>query len=251
MSLNKKLKKLIKDRPKYEIAEEAYQNQVTAKNAAYGRDNATVNAEQQMAKNTADSMAAAKGVSSSGAGIMALLNSTEASNNAEKVNLANQEAQAQEAGKADLAQANAAMAEEKDKAFDYNVNQPYQNAIQSLRDKKRARQELLMKGIDSATTMVNAATTAAGQSAQSGAGMMAMMCWVARAIYGEDNPQWIVFRTWLVLYAPSWFRELYTTYGERFADFINKYPFIKPIIKPFFDSRVNYMTRTLNELQRI
>jgi len=35
-----------------------------------------------------------------------------------------------------------------------------------------------------------------------------VICWVAREVYGADNPRWLEFRTWLLTQAPAWFRDL-------------------------------------------
>ena len=34
-------------------------------------------------------------------------------------------------------------------------------------------------------------------------------CWVAREVYGKDDPRWLMFRAWLLGDAPAWFRGLY------------------------------------------
>lgn len=238
MSLRKKLDKLIKNRPKYEIKSEIFDNQAIATNAAYGRSSAVVNAETQVTQNAANAISQAQQSSASGAGLLAAAAGINANSNAANTNLANQEAQIQAEGKQQLMAANAAVIEEKDKAWDYNVNQPYQNKIQELRDRRKARQELLMKGLDVVGGVVG---TAVG----------AKLCWVAREIYGEDNPQWHLFRIWLVQFAPKWFRDLYTIHGEQFARFLKQNPFIKPFIKPFFDSKVRYINRLVDGLQRV
>ena len=48
----------------------------------------------------------------------------------------------------DLYGANQAMIDEKDKQWNFNVNEPYQNQLQALRDKKKFRQEMLFKALD-------------------------------------------------------------------------------------------------------
>src|SRR5436190_7229462 len=55
-------------------------------------------------------------------------------------------------------------------------------------------------------------------------GCGAGQCWVARAVYGEDNPRWMLFRDWLMTDSPAWFRALYLRHGERFAAFIAPHP---------------------------
>ncbi len=66
----------------------------------------------------------------------------------------------------------------------------------------------------------------------------AIGCWVAREIYGETNPQWLLFREYLFTDAPSWFRKLYLKFGERFAEFIANKPRLKSIIKKWMDSKI-------------
>ncbi len=62
-----------------------------------------------------------------------------------------------------------------------------------------------------------------------------LYCWVAREVYGADNPQWLVFRDWMLNSAPAWLRGLYGRYGERFARFISDKPRIKSIIRKGMD----------------
>jgi hypothetical protein len=66
----------------------------------------------------------------------------------------------------------------------------------------------------------------------------AIGCWVAREVYGETNPSWMLFREWLIDDSPSWFRNLYIKYGERFAQWISDKPRIKSIIRKWMDSKI-------------
>lgn len=63
-------------------------------------------------------------------------------------------------------------------------------------------------------------------------------CWVAREVYGTDNPRWLIFRDWMLNRAPSRFRTLYFGYGERFARFISDKPRLKAIIRCWMDTRI-------------
>ena len=69
-------------------------------------------------------------------------------------------------------------------------------------------------------------------------GGFASKCWVAREVYGEDNPKWLQFREWLTNEAPRWFDSLYIKYGERFAKFISDKPRLKSIIRNWMDNRI-------------
>ena len=60
-------------------------------------------------------------------------------------------------------------------------------------------------------------------------------CWVARAVYGEENPRWLLFRGWLLGDAPGWFRRLYMSHGERFALWLASHPGIKSLIRRWMD----------------
>lgn len=66
----------------------------------------------------------------------------------------------------------------------------------------------------------------------------AAMCWVAREVYGADNPRWQLFRYWLLTQAPGWFRKLYRIYGPAFARWIADKPRLKTIIRHWMDARI-------------
>ena len=63
-------------------------------------------------------------------------------------------------------------------------------------------------------------------------------CWVAREVYGEDNPKWLQFRDWVTYKAPAWFRNSYDKYGERFAQFISNKPRTKELIRKWMDTKI-------------
>jgi len=63
-------------------------------------------------------------------------------------------------------------------------------------------------------------------------------CWVAREVYGIENPKWLEFREWMLNDAPSWFRNLYIKYGERFAKFISNKPLVKSIIRKWMNTKI-------------
>ena len=67
-------------------------------------------------------------------------------------------------------------------------------------------------------------------------------CWVAREVYGKENPKWLLFREWLETTAPKWFHQLYLEEGEQFAEYIKNKPFLKAIIRLCMDAviKLNY-----------
>ena len=70
------------------------------------------------------------------------------------------------------------------------------------------------------------------------AGASILACWVAREVYGENNPMWLLFREWLFTESPAWFRATYLKFGERFAKFIKNKPRLKRIIRKWMTSKV-------------
>ena len=71
-------------------------------------------------------------------------------------------------------------------------------------------------------------------------------CWVAREVYGNENPEWMVFRQWLFTEAPKWLCELYMEEGERFAKFISDKPLLKFIVKKAMDIVVEPRFKLIN-----
>ena len=65
-----------------------------------------------------------------------------------------------------------------------------------------------------------------------------LMCWVAREVYGADNPKWEKFRQWVVFQSPNWFFHWYMFNGERFAEYIKDKPLLKRIIRCWMDSKI-------------
>ena len=63
-------------------------------------------------------------------------------------------------------------------------------------------------------------------------------CWVAREVYGADNPKWLVFRDWLSNDAPSWLYNLYAVRGERFAGWIKDKPIVKLSVRWLMDRAI-------------
>lgn len=57
------------------------------------------------------------------------------------------------------------------------------------------------------------------------------ICWVARAVYGETDPRWLVFRNWLCNDAPYWLYRLYARHGESFAHYVRRWPLLRRAVK--------------------
>ena len=88
----------------------------------------------------------------------------------------------------------------------------------------------------------NFATAAGGfKDLAGGVGGLAsagILCWVAREVYGIDNPKWLQFREWMLTKASDNLRNFYIEYGERIAESIRNKPKIKAIIRKWMDSKI-------------
>jgi len=60
-------------------------------------------------------------------------------------------------------------------------------------------------------------------------------CWVAREVYGADDPRWLEFRAWMLTEAPDWLRESYVAHGEEFAAWIHDKPVVKAAVRSAMD----------------
>ena len=90
---------------------------------------------------------------------------------------------------------------------------------------QQAREGAIIGGLASAVGSIGGAKILAG-------------CWVAREVYGADNPRWVMFRYWLYNEGPTWFKLLYIMFGERFAQFIKDKPSLKQKIRKWMDSKI-------------
>lgn len=67
---------------------------------------------------------------------------------------------------------------------------------------------------------------------------IADVCWVAREVYGAQNPEWQRFREWLLTRAPAWFRSLYIARGEATAAWLSNKPRAKAVVRRWMDRRI-------------
>jgi polysaccharide export outer membrane protein len=73
------------------------------------------------------------------------------------------------------------------------------------------------------------------------------ICWVAREVYGEENPSWLLFRAWLLTEAPIWLRDTYATHGEAFAAWIHDKPVAKLAVRTVMDTILAFRGAELAE----
>ncbi|MCP5368437.1 MAG: hypothetical protein H6907_18770 [Hyphomicrobiales bacterium] len=62
--------------------------------------------------------------------------------------------------------------------------------------------------------------------------------WVGRAVYGADDPRWLLFRSWMLVDAPSWFRRGYLCHGAAVADWLADKAVLKRVIRAWMDGRI-------------
>lgn len=147
-NLKKQIDELIKNRPQYEIKDEAYENQALAKNQAFGRDRGIQQAESNILANQANAVGESQQVSNSTNALLGTLEGMTGNVNNSLRSLGVDEANVASGRMRDLYGANNAMIDEQDKEWNFNVNEPYQNQIQELRNRRKARQENFFKILD-------------------------------------------------------------------------------------------------------
>lgn len=62
-------------------------------------------------------------------------------------------------------------------------------------------------------------------------GKAGILCWVSRAAFGADNPEWLGVRKWMLTRAPKWLFNAYVKHGPDIADWIERNPFTKPLFR--------------------
>ncbi len=65
-----------------------------------------------------------------------------------------------------------------------------------------------------------------------------MTCWVARAVYGESDPRWLLFRDWLAFQAPAWLRGGYVRHGEGFARLVRGSALLRGLLRPLMNRAI-------------
>lgn len=70
-------------------------------------------------------------------------------------------------------------------------------------------------------------------------GAAAILCWVAREVYGEDNPKWLEFRHWMINHADPTLQAAYIKHGPMIAEFVSDKPELKSMIRAWMDSKIS------------
>lgn len=165
----KEIKSLLKNRPKYEIPNEAFENQSTAKSQAYGRDRSIQMQQENINQEAANAASAAKDVSGSTSSLLSTIAAINANKTGQIRGLAQDEAAMQQGKLQNLYATNTAMIDEKDKAWNYNVNMPYQQKLQRANEKLR-RSQMITDSFSGVAIAVGGSAATSGTSDQGGSG---------------------------------------------------------------------------------
>lgn len=68
-----------------------------------------------------------------------------------------------------------------------------------------------------------------------------LACWVAREVFGWENPKWITFRCWLLgqrTLGGRALRHIYMRWGERFAGWIHDKPRVRGWVRRWMESKI-------------
>jgi len=63
-------------------------------------------------------------------------------------------------------------------------------------------------------------------------------CWLARAAYGEQNPEWQKFRKYIYNIAPKWQKDIYVEYAPRLANYVKRNDIFRKIVKSWMNTKI-------------
>ena len=165
----KQVNKLLANRPKYKIADEAFETQASARSQAYGRDRSIQMQQQDVEQDAANAASMARDVSGSTTSLLSTIAAINAGKNDTQRGLASDEAAMQQGKLQNMYAANNAVIDEKDKAWNYNVNMPYQQKLQRANEKLR-RAQMITDSFSGVAIAVGGSAATSGTSEQGGSG---------------------------------------------------------------------------------
>lgn len=77
------------------------------------------------------------------------------------------------------------------------------------------------------------------------AGVVGAFCWIAREVFGNNDPRWKIFRTWMLAFSPMPFMLLYVRHGAQFAGWLRVHPEHKPMIRRWMESKIGWLMNTI------
>lgn len=159
MDINDEITSLIAARPKYKVDGAYGQNQAMARANTFGRDKAIQGQENNIESDATNAIGTAQDYSSSTSGLLSTLSQITGNKNNALRGLATDEASIQQQKLNQVYGTNKDMAEENDKAWNYNVNEPYQKKLNYLVQKKKTQDENLFKILDTVGSLGLGAAT--------------------------------------------------------------------------------------------
>lgn len=135
-------------RPKYQIQPEVEQNKALATIGAFGQNPAIAAGNAMADQTAAQDINTAQQYSSSTGSILNTLKAINSNRNKTKQGLAISDAEMRAQGRNNLLNTNKDIIDEYDKAWNYNVNEPYQNAVAQNRDIQKSVTENFWKILD-------------------------------------------------------------------------------------------------------
>lgn len=144
---DKALDRELANAPKYQITEEAFANQAMAQSDAFGRDRSIQMAQEDTAQTAANTIGEARNVTNSTSALLQTLATINQSRNQQLRGLAQDEAVLMNQKRQQLYGANTAMIDERDKAWNYNQNMPFQMRVAKYRDQAKVGSEMELAGV--------------------------------------------------------------------------------------------------------
>lgn len=112
----------------------------------------------------------------------------------------------------------------------YGMGNNFLNQIGAFKQEEMRKQKSLLENVTGWGEFGGRVIGAIGAGA---------MCWVARAVYGDNSPKWVKFRDeYLLKRAPWYFRFAYMLLGPWFGKFIQTKPRLKNIVRKWMDKKL-------------
>lgn len=159
---NRNLDRELANAPKYKITEEAFENQALAQGQAFGQDRAIQMAREDASQTAANTAVEARNITNSTSALLQTLATINQSRNQQLRGLAQDDAVLRNQKMQQLYGANAAMTDERDKAWNYNVNMPFQMRVAKYRDQAKVGSEMEMAGVAAQAQTESALISSAG-----------------------------------------------------------------------------------------
>jgi hypothetical protein len=90
-----------------------------------------------------------------------------------------------------------------------------------------------------APTLVKGPVLTSVTAAKTVSGTLPPTCWIARAAFGETDIRWMIFREWLLVDAPAWFRKLYIRHGEAIGFWLSDRAGMRRVVRTLMIPAVN------------